>query len=305
MFVVLGLGSSIADRIYHIKKGENLILQSGMRIVKSSKIIKTSAWGYISSPFYLNKILIVETSFLPYDLLNTLKSIERKVGREKGHMQPRELDIDIIYYGRTVINTPVLTVPHPMIRFRSFVLLPLVEIMPYFVHPVYNKTNATLYREFLSMPTIAKVNTGIGNFYVAFQKDSIIKSSFKTIEGNMDYNRYIYSIVRRLESYFNGKSDDFLDVRLDFKGLTEAQKIVYNTLRTKVLFGCTINYSELARISGMPGASRFIGNLMAKNPFPVFVPCHRVIKKNGKIGGFSSGIKYKKMLLELEGHKFR
>lgn len=90
-----------------------------------------------------------------------------------------------------------------------------------------------------------------------------------------------------------------LSVRLDLTGYTAREITVYRAL-TQVGRGRTVSYADLARRAGMAGASRFVGNAMAKNRFAIIIPCHRVIRKDGSLGGFSAGLSIKKRLLDIE-----
>ena len=108
-------------------------------------------------------------------------------------------------------------------------------------------------------------------------------------------------IVRRLRAFMAGEADDFLDVAIDDRGMTEYHCRVIDELR-RVPIGRTISYGELAARAGSPGAARAAGNFMAGNQVPLVIPCHRVIRSDGGLGGFSapSGIAMKKRLLNME-----
>ena len=104
-----------------------------------------------------------------------------------------------------------------------------------------------------------------------------------------------------LLDYTNGKNSDLLDFEIEQSWMTAFQRRVVNQCR-EIPFGETISYGELAERSGSPRAARAVGSVMAKNRFPIVVPCHRVIATNKKIGGFSAprGISLKQQMLELE-----
>lgn len=114
--------------------------------------------------------------------------------------------------------------------------------------------------------------------------------------------QWIEITARRIQSHLSGKPDNFKDIPLSFEKLTDFQRKIYKTLQS-IEPGRTISYGLLAKKAGFPGAGRAVGSAMARNPFSIIVPCHRVIKSDGTIGGFTSedGIKGKLKLLEIEG----
>jgi methylated-DNA-[protein]-cysteine S-methyltransferase len=110
--------------------------------------------------------------------------------------------------------------------------------------------------------------------------------------------------IERLRAYFTGAVVDFGDIPLDQSGLTAMDAAIYAVLRA-VPFGRTTTYGELPEQAGHPGAARAVGVAMARNPWPIVVPCHRVLAKHGMLGGFSApgGVLTKRRLLELERAK--
>ena len=107
--------------------------------------------------------------------------------------------------------------------------------------------------------------------------------------------------VKAMERYFKSGKDDFQGFSPDLSGMTPFRKKVMQEL-CKVQAGTTVTYGELAAAAGSPGAARAVGNVMATNPVPLFVPCHRVVATQG-LGGFSSGLDVKRALLKLEATK--
>ncbi len=105
--------------------------------------------------------------------------------------------------------------------------------------------------------------------------------------------------VNQLKEYFSGKRTD-LNFKLDFSAATEFRRKVFGAL-VNVKAGQTISYGELARAAGSPNASRAVGSAMAENPLPLAVPCHRVVRSDGRLGGFRGGLDMKRKLLRLEG----
>ena len=145
--VYLGLGTNLGERKQNISKAIEAISLK-MSISKQSSLYETTAWGYTDQPNFLNQVIQVETHLSPLRLLNFLKKTEVELGRvENFRYGPRLIDIDILFYDDLIKTTSRLQIPHPMIPERVFVLVPLNEIAPGFVHPVLKKTIAELLAE--------------------------------------------------------------------------------------------------------------------------------------------------------------
>ncbi len=145
--VYLGLGTNLGDRKQNISKAIEAISLK-MSISKQSSLYETTAWGYTDQPNFLNQVIEVETHLSPLRLLNFLKKTEVELGRvENFRYGPRPIDIDILFYDDLIKTTSRLQIPHPRIPARAFVLVPLNEIAPGFVHPVLKKTIAELLAE--------------------------------------------------------------------------------------------------------------------------------------------------------------
>jgi len=146
--VVLSLGSNLGNRELNLQKALKMLQQYCCNIVKTSRIYQTEPWGFSSRMFFLNQVVIAETDFDPFVLLNKTQLIERLLGRREKTVKsykPRLIDIDIIFYDNLIIKTPTLSIPHPLMHKRKFVLQPLNEIAPDFVHPLLDMTIAQLY----------------------------------------------------------------------------------------------------------------------------------------------------------------
>lgn len=129
------LGSNMGDRPYYLRMAEKMISRR-MDIIRSSPVYETSPWGKLAQGDYLNCVLETRTSMGPFQLLRFLSGIEDQFGRTgKGQMMPRRLDIDILFYGDAVITSKKLSVPHPRMGLRRFVLQPLYDIAPDLIHP--------------------------------------------------------------------------------------------------------------------------------------------------------------------------
>jgi|WetSurMetagenome_2_1015567.scaffolds.fasta_scaffold975453_1 2-amino-4-hydroxy-6-hydroxymethyldihydropteridine diphosphokinase len=147
--VYLSLGSNLGDRKRNL---ENAIGEIGRRcgeIDISSSFYVTTPWGFSSPNDFINSVILVITTLEPAALLAILKDIELNAGRQaktKTEYQDRPVDIDILFYDDRVVATEQLTIPHPRLHLRLFVLIPLVEIAPQIIHPVFQKTVTDLLR---------------------------------------------------------------------------------------------------------------------------------------------------------------
>jgi 2-amino-4-hydroxy-6-hydroxymethyldihydropteridine diphosphokinase len=148
--VFLALGTNIGDREANLCKARKALAPK-VTIIKESPIYVTPPWGFEDQPEFLNQVLEVQTKMLPGRLLAYLKRIEKKMGRlETFRNGPRLIDLDILFYGQRVVKRSKLCIPHPRLHERAFVLVPLKDIAPEFVHPVLNVTVETM---------LAKINT--------------------------------------------------------------------------------------------------------------------------------------------------
>lgn len=139
----LSLGSNLGNRRKNITAAIARISEKTGKIVALSDYYETEPWGFESDAKFLNLVVEVETDLHLYDLLRTTQKIERETGRKEksvgGVYKDRIIDIDILFYDNIVLETNDLTVPHPLLHKRRFVLQPLAEIAPNFVHPALNK----------------------------------------------------------------------------------------------------------------------------------------------------------------------
>ena len=146
--VYLGLGTNIGNKKENLTRAiEALSLALGPCTAHSS-FIETAPWGFDSDNAFLNCAVAFETELTPLELLDTTERIERELGRTiksaGGIYHDRTIDIDILLYGNVVIDTPRLTIPHPLMHLRDFVLEPLAEIAPEVVHPTTGESISRL-----------------------------------------------------------------------------------------------------------------------------------------------------------------
>jgi 2-amino-4-hydroxy-6-hydroxymethyldihydropteridine diphosphokinase len=126
---------------------KNISKQIG-KTIRQSKLYVTAAWGNTNQPDFLNKIIIVETELNSIKTMETILCIEEQMGRIRTEKNaPRVIDIDILYFNKDIIDSKLLIVPHPEIQNRRFVLIPLNELSPNFVHPLLGKSNHQLLTE--------------------------------------------------------------------------------------------------------------------------------------------------------------
>lgn len=141
-------GSNVGNRLNHLLKAEEVITNQVGKIIKKSSVYETEAWGEIPQENFLNRVIQVETTLQATYLLKKLKKIEAEMGRiSKGDSKPRTIDIDILYYNNKKIKKDNLIVPHPQMDKRRFVLEPLAEISPNFIHPVFKKDSLHLLKD--------------------------------------------------------------------------------------------------------------------------------------------------------------
>lgn len=142
--IYLGLGTNIGNKKENLTRAiEALSLALG-NYTALSTFVETEPWGFDSDNTFLNCVVAFDTTISPTELLDTTEEIERRLGRttkSTGRMyHDRIIDIDILLYGNDTIETPRLTIPHPLMHRRDFVLKPLTEIAPHAIHPTTGKS---------------------------------------------------------------------------------------------------------------------------------------------------------------------
>jgi len=137
-------GSNLGDRKANVRFALASLAKGGT-ILKISSFFETEPVGFSDQPWFLNLAIALETMLPPSELLSICQSIENSCGRVRSFPNaPRTLDLDILLYGKAVINEPDLIIPHPRLPERRFALEPLAQIAPDFMHPVLKKTIQSL-----------------------------------------------------------------------------------------------------------------------------------------------------------------
>jgi 2-amino-4-hydroxy-6-hydroxymethyldihydropteridine diphosphokinase len=139
--VYLLTGGNVGERNKNLETARDLIESRCGLISGVSAIYETEAWGKSDQQQFLNQVILCETDLNPISLMQEILSIETFMGRTRNEKYgPRTIDIDILFYNEEIIHAPQLTIPHPELQNRRFVLQPLDEIAPGFFHPVFHKT---------------------------------------------------------------------------------------------------------------------------------------------------------------------
>ncbi|MES2023831.1 MAG: 2-amino-4-hydroxy-6-hydroxymethyldihydropteridine diphosphokinase [Patescibacteria group bacterium] len=146
--IYLALGSNTGDREENIKKAYRFLSEK-IKVLKYASVYESKAVGFTEQNNFLNTAIEAETNLTPLELLTFVKEIEKKVGRkETFYWGPREIDIDILFYDDLVFKNDILEIPHPLLTERDFVLIPLNEIAPNFIHPGLNKKISEILENF-------------------------------------------------------------------------------------------------------------------------------------------------------------
>ena len=149
--VYLSLGSNYGDRIGYVQQATSLLgMSEGISVIRTSAFYETEPWGMNTKTWFVNAVIEIKTSLSPSRLLEECQRIEQVLGR-KPHTSEiytdRTIDIDILFYGNEIINEENLTIPHKFLHLRAFTLVPMLELIPDFEHPVLHKTVTQLHED--------------------------------------------------------------------------------------------------------------------------------------------------------------
>jgi len=151
-------GGNEGDRYLNMQQARTNIEHICGRLLQVSSLYETAPWGKTDQADFLNQVLLIETKWSPRELLKAILQLEEKGGRIRTVKNaPRTIDIDILFYDQLVIEEPGLSIPHPRIADRRFVLEPLNEISPVYEHPVLHKTIHQLLLECTDQLAVKKI----------------------------------------------------------------------------------------------------------------------------------------------------
>ncbi len=148
---IISLGSNLGDRKRNLADALQMLGARHCTVVAVSHLYETEPWGFVSNDIFLNQIAVVDTTLSPRELIDTLLNIEQQLGRSRTSTtqgySSRPIDLDIIFFDDLISDDTHITLPHPKMHLRRFVLEPLNELRPHFIHPLFNKTVAQLLKE--------------------------------------------------------------------------------------------------------------------------------------------------------------
>lgn len=200
--VYIALGSNKGNKLQYLQSAVDTIFDSVGTVKKLSKVYKTPALGFGGDDFY-NTCIKVETHLSPKKLLKALQQIEKNLGRSEktsNGYQSREIDLDIVFYESEIIKDKNLTIPHPEIHNRKFVLQPLLDILKDFEHPVLNKTIESLFEECKDDSVIEPISIWLKNPRKSY---TFRNCNYIAIEGNIGAGKT--SLANKIAHDFNAK----------------------------------------------------------------------------------------------------
>lgn len=197
----ISIGSNLGNRLQNLQNAIFLLDAEVGRVPMISRVYESESWGFDAEDF-LNACIAIETYLTPQEILAKILSIEKKLGRErstKNGYASRTIDIDIIYFEKEILQTDALTIPHPNLEKRKFVLLPLADIAPQFYHPILNKDTRNLIQECKDRTQVEKTTLKL----YKTKKELFASLNFMAIEGNIGAGKT--TLAHKIAEDFNGK----------------------------------------------------------------------------------------------------
>ena len=159
----LCLGGNLGNCLINLNTAIRLIEERAGKSIAKSSVYQSEAWGMESAPVFFNQVIKIETKLPAQELMTILLETEKILGRERtgeSGYKNRVMDIDILFFNNEIIKTSSLEIPHPRLHIRNFVLFPLHEIAPGFIHPVFKKTISELVKASPDKGEVKKLNDG-------------------------------------------------------------------------------------------------------------------------------------------------
>ena len=161
----LCLGSNIGDKVGYVQQAVKLLTESGkVTVVRTSALYETEPWGNKDLDWFVNGVIEVKTKLTPHELLDLCKNTEKQMGRKPsntGKYEARIIDIDILFYGDLIIDEPDLKIPHEHLHERAFAIVPLLELIPDYVHPKYKKSLLQLHEDLETLDDVFLYGTRV------------------------------------------------------------------------------------------------------------------------------------------------
>ena len=201
-YLFLSLGSNMGNRLINLQKAIDLLFETLGLVLKVSSVYETPAMGFDGNPF-LNAAVILNTEMKPLDVLTVIMDIEKSMGRERSSSEEyasRPIDIDLIFFGNKIITSENLIVPHPRMEMRKFVLQPLMDLDPDYIHPLSSKSVSQLLAQTKDQSEIKVIKEELKD---PRRKYPISKFGFIAIEGNIGAGKT--SLATKIAEEFNAK----------------------------------------------------------------------------------------------------